>query len=246
MPSPDPPLPKRQRAPGDAPNESVKSEVPSPANDAGEMPLGGKQCRPNFESWATLAHWEPHEAACLSCDIDPRSLPDKHQPSELPLDELSDRIWFRAEAIRRAIDIGRLDKFIAPLDALNVFDDIGADYPKELRDIAEAARPNRSLATKGQRKRGRGNQWPTTGGVTDSATGDFPETTPSQTKVIATLYKIILAYAVHSHRFVPERPNNPTAGRLHRIVTEYFKMDVDTIRAHLRIAADTHWHERIK
>jgi len=246
MPSPDPPLPKRQRAPGDAPNESLKSEVPSPANDAGEMPFGVQLCRPNFESWATLAHWEPHEAACLSCEIDPRSLPKADDGGQWPLDDLSDVIWFRTQAIRRAVDSGRLDTFIAPVDALNVFDDIRAAYPPELREAAEAARPNRSLATKRQRGRDRNHQFKAPESDVDYAVGDFPETTPSQTKVIATLYRILLAHAVHSHEYVPERPNNPTAGRMHRIVTKYFKMDVGTIRTHLQIAADDHWHQRIK
>lgn len=246
MPSPDPPLPKRKRAPGDTPKESLKSEVPSPANDAGEMLFGGKSCRLDFPSWAALSHWEPHEAACLSCGVDPRSFPRPGEETPWPFDELADRVWFRTQAIRRAVDSGRLDRFVSPLDALNVLDDIRAEYSPELRQAAEVARPFRSLTNRGRRNPRQVLKAKAEVGVIDHATGEFLETTPSQTKVIATLYKIIIALAVHSHGFRPERPTNPTAGRLHPIVSKYFKMDVDTIRTHLKIGAEAHWHERLK
>lgn len=242
MPSPDPPLPKRQRAPGDTPKESPKPEVPSPANDAGEMPFESEYIRPDFARWAALAHWEPHEAACLSCNVDPRHFPEGANLAEGPLDDLSDRIWFRAQAIRRAVDIGRLEQFVAPLDALNVLDDAGARYPPELRDIAESIRPNKSLTAEGPGRRGCQTQAKSAGNTLHGAPSGFLETTPGQTKQIATLRKILLAVAIEKYQFRPERGNNISAGRIRETMIKHgLPIDADTIRNHLKEAVEEHW-----
>lgn len=242
MPSPDPPLPKRQRAPGDAPNESLKSEVPSPANDAGEMPFE-RQYRPaNPDHWARLYYWKPLEAACVTCGVDPNSFLEINGEGAYPLDELSQSIWFRKEALSRAVDVGHLDNLIAPTDALNLLDGIGEKYPLELRSIAGSIRPCASLTGKDERKRGRQSISGKKGDAASDADAEAAESTSGQTKQIASLRKILLAVAIEKYRFQPDRIQNASPGRILETLTKHgLSLDVGTIRYHLKQAVEDHW-----
>lgn len=242
MPSPDPPLPKRQRAPGDAPKESLKSKPPSPANDAGEMPFGSKYRPANPEHWARFLHWRPDEAGCVTCGVDPYSFLEANSEGAYPPDDLSQAIWFRTEAFRRAVDVGLLDKLISPTDALNLLDGMGEKYAPELRSIASSIRPYASLAGKGSRKRARENPSGGQGASSSGTEGDAAESIPGQTKQIASLQKILLAVAIEKYHFRPERAQNLSAGRIRETLIKHrLKLDMDTIRDHLKWAAEEHW-----
>ena len=242
MPSPEPPLPKRQRAPGDAQKESLKSEPPSPANDAGELLFGGKYRPANPDHWARLYHWRPHEAACVTCGVDPISFQEINGEGVYPPDQLSQTIWFRTEAIRRAVDVGHLDQFIAPTDALNLLDGIGEKYPVELRSIAGSIRPCASFTGKGERKRGRQSTSAEKGGANSDPDDEAVESTPGQTKQIASLRKILLAVAIEKYRFQPDRIQNASPGRILETLTKHgLSLDVGTIRYHLKRAVEEHW-----
>lgn len=67
-------------------------------------------------------------------------------------------------------------------------------------------------------------------------------TTPGQTKQITTLRKILLALAIEKYQFRPERGNNISAGRIRETMIKHgLPMDADTIRNHLKDAAEEHW-----
>ncbi len=232
-----PPEPKGQSAAGDALNES-----PNPAQsrpDTKRQSSNPRSVEPvDAARWAKMAYWTPEEAACVTVGYEPESV------WPLTLEEVSanekeiEAVDCRFVYICREIDIGRLDSKLQPKDVFRWLDAIDEDYPPELYEVASKIRPyGRMVDVDPDIGRDAG-----TGAPNSSGEPILPYSSSALTRKNATLRKMILAMAMDCYGYDREAKRSTIVSdiesALHRAGLE---LSDDTIRTHLKAAADAYW-----
>ena len=232
-----PPEPKGQSASGDALNESRNLTQSKP--DTRRQSANPRSVQPvDAARWAKMAYWTPEEAACVTVGYEPESVWPLTL-EEVPANEKEiEAVDCRFVYICREIDIGRLDPKLQPKDVFRWLDAIGEDYPPKLYEVANKIKPYGRMVDADP---GIGRD---VGTGTPHSSGEpiLPYNSSALVRKNATLRKMILAMAIDCYGFDREAKRSTTVSdiesALHRAGLE---LSDDTIRTHLKDAADAYW-----
>lgn len=232
-----PPEPKGQSASGDALNESRNLTQSKP--DTRRQSANPRSVQPvDAARWAKMAYWTPEEAACVTVGYEPESVWPLTL-EEVPANEKEiEAVDCRFVYICREIDIGRLDPKLQPKDVFRWLDAIGEDYPPKLYEVANKIKPYGRMVDADP---GIGRD---AGTGTPHSSGEpiLPYNSSALVRKNATLRKMILAMAIDCYGFDREAKRSTTVSdiesALHRAGLE---LSDDTIRTHLKDAADAYW-----
>jgi len=233
-----PPEPKGQSAVGDALNESRNLLHSEP--DTHNQTLSNPRLVEPVDAtrWAKKAYWTPEEAACVTVGYEPESV------WQLTLAEASaneaevEAVDCRFDYINREIAIGRLDPKLQPKDVFRWLDAIDEEYPAELYEVASKIKPYGRMIDVDP---GVGRDAEV---CASHSSGELllPYSSPALVRKNATLRKMILAMAMDCYGYDREAKRSTTVGdiqsALHRAGLD---LSDDTIRTHLKNAADAYW-----
>lgn len=243
MTTPDSPTPPSKSAKNSRRRDRPDNFVQTPANDAGEIVFEGPFTPVECTVWAKYAYWSVSEAGCITCGYEPGPLHEASFEDAAINPEAFRNVLRRIELFDREAQAGNLIDKIAPIHALEFLDAMDEYYPPDLKKTAERFRPYGAVLDLGAQMASVGKRVRPIDGTAISSSESVQGTQSSQTKVIQTLERMLLAISTQHLKFDPDRPQNPPAKLIQKAMGNYWKNvpHLDTIRSRLNAAVERHW-----